>query len=413
MTIRSLVNAISARAEFEAAAGFGVNADTALAEDLDFGPASKVSALASLHLDGEGLKQDLVTLVNYFNTKCPRLSAIRSVDHASSGAGRPASWSGGTLANNPLEAAVNLVGGARGISSNASFQSGFDALLLQRANSVVPLIDQDLSAEGYSSMATFASVAAQAAAHVALCRGSVASERGAYVGMRGTRAAVLAQAQSLNDMDVHLVAQSPTVLDAAGSLKELGPRILAVMAASMRAGVGEVGEPLTHKYLRVSALSQDASWEPSDVGDANALIAGGVLFAESVTGKGTRWVRDLTSHVQDDNLAFSEGSVRDAVRFVAYGLRSVLVDRYIGKKSAPATVASIKDTASTYLELLRADDVIVDSTDPATGTVIRAYHNLKVVSSGDIVTLSVGIFPVPGINFILNDIFLQLPTQVA
>jgi hypothetical protein len=141
------------------------------------------------------------------------------------------------------------------------------------------------------------------------------------------------------------------------------------------------------------------------------MIINGVLFAERIDGVGTRWVRDLTTWVADDNLAYSEGSIRDAVRFVAFGLRTTLVERFTGKKAAPSTIANVKDAAATYLELTRQDDIIVDSTDPTTGETVKAYHNLKVTSSGDTVRINVGIFPVPGINFQLNDIFLQLPTQ--
>jgi hypothetical protein len=143
------------------------------------------------------------------------------------------------------------------------------------------------------------------------------------------------------------------------------------------------------------------------------MIINGIFFAEFIDGLGTRWVRDLTTWVKDDNLAYSEGSVRDAVRYVAHGLRTYLVARFTGKKATPATIANVKDASVTYLETARQDNIIVDSTDPATGTTIKAYHNLKVYSSGDVLRINVGIFPVPGINFQLNDIFLQLPTQVA
>jgi hypothetical protein len=98
---------------------------------------------------------------------------------------------------------------------------------------------------------------------------------------------------------------------------------------------------------------------------------------------------------------------------VAFDLRDKLVERFTGKKAAPATITNIRDAAVAILELARQDDIIVDSTDPTTGATVRAYHNLKVFSSGDIVTLNVGIFPVVGINFQLNEIFLQLPTQSA
>jgi hypothetical protein len=101
------------------------------------------------------------------------------------------------------------------------------------------------------------------------------------------------------------------------------------------------------------------------------------------------------------------------VRYVAYNLRDQLVARFTGKKASPATVANIRDAAVAILETFRAGNVIVDSTDPSTGAFMKAYHNLKVYSSGDIVTLNVGVFPVVGINFQINNIYLSLPTQAA
>ena len=403
MTLRQLADTINANPNYLAVIPNGINPDLSLAEDFDFGPGTSISVLNSADLTDDGFHQDNVALVNYYDERSSYVSAVRS----SGGA-----YDGG-VAPGELDEAISLVGGSRGVSSNTDFQSAMDALLLVRANSVVPLIDEDLAAEGYGSTATVASVAAQLSAHVAVARGAGNSERGGFIGFQGTKDEIIDQANAINDPDVQLTCQNPTVLNASGSLQEFGPRMLAVMGASMRAGVPEVGEPLTHKYLRVSGLTQDASWDPADLTDSTELIQAGVFFAETIDGKGTRWVRDLTTHVKDDNLAFSEGSVRDAVRFIAFGLRELLVDRYTGRKAAPATIASIKDTASTYLELARADNIIVDSNDPATGATVRAYHNLKVSSSGDTVTVNVGIFPVPGINFILNEIFLQLPTQSA
>lgn len=409
-TLRDLMNAINANVSYVASAAPGVNPDTLLLKDLDFGPSTSSTVLVSADLAEEGLTDNVAEAVSYFDGISAYVSATRSADTGSAVAGLA------SLRVMSEFSGVSMSGGARGVSSNSSFQAGMDALLLVRANSVVPLVDQDLANEGYGSTATVASVGAQLVDHVTQARGvaqGTAGERGGFIGVQGTKDAVIAFANSINDTDVAVVAQNPTVLNAAGSLTEQGPRMLAVMAASMRAGVSEIGEPLTHKYLRVSGMSQDASWDPSDVTDANDLIINGILFAETISGKGTRWVRDLTSHVKDDNLAYMEGSVRDVVRAVAYGLRETLVDRYTGKKAKPATIASIKDTAVSYLELARGDSLIVDSTDPATGKRVKAYHNLKVTSSGDVVRVNVGIFPVPGINFILNDIFLQLPTQSA
>ena len=405
-TLRQLLDTINANANYEAVAGQAVNVDTTLVADLDFGPEATGSVLVDTDLAVEGPTRNVMAIVDYLNDFSSFVSATRTATTGSlvSGCCPPAD----------IAEPVALDGGARGISSNTTFQAGLDELLKLRCNSVVPLIDEDLANEGFGSTATVASVAANLAAHVAIARGTAqdkAGERGGFIGFKGTKDQVIAQANSLNDQDVALVAQNPTVLNSLGSLEEFGPRMLAVMAASMRSGVTEVAEPLTHKLIRISGLTQDASWDPNDLTDANEMIINGLLFAETVDGVGTRWVRDLTTWVADDNLAYSEGSVRDAVRYVAYGLRTTLVERFTGKKAAPSTIANVKDAANTFLETARQDDIIVDSTDPVTGSTVKAYHNLKVTSSGDTVRINVGIFPVPGINFQLSDIFLQLPTQ--
>lgn len=406
MTLRQLLDTINANANYEAVAGQAVNVDTTLVADFDFGPEATGSVLADTDLAVEGPTRNVMAIVDYLNDFSTFVSAERTATTGSliSGCCPPAD----------IAEPVSMTGGSRGISTNTTFQAGLDELLKLRCNSVVPLIDEDLANEGLGSTATVASVAAQLAEHVAIARGTAqdkAGERGGFQGFKGTKTEVIAQANSLNDQDVALVAQNPTVLNSLGSLEEFGPRMLAVMAASMRSGVTEVAEPLTHKLVRISGLTQDASWDPNDLTDANEMIINGLLFAETVDGVGTRWVRDLTTWVADDNLAFSEGSVRDAVRYVAYGLRTTLVERFTGKKAAPSTIANVKDAANTFLELTRQDDIIVDSTDPVTGSTVKAYHNLKVTSSGDTIRINVGIFPVPGINFQLNDIFLQLPTQ--
>ena len=404
-TLRQLVDTINQNTNYLATVPDGINADTTLVANFDFGPVTESSVLnsAELTLNTEGLKQNNTQLVGYYNQISSYVTATRATGGAYDGSFFPEN----------IDDPLSLSGGSRGISTNTTFQAGLDEVLKVRVNSVVPLIDGNLADEGFGSTADVASVAAQLKDHVIAARGAVGSERGGFIGVSGAKSVVIAQANALNDADVAVCPQNPTIVNSVGTLQEFGPFMQAVMAAGMRAGVAEVGEPLTNKILKSSGLTQDSSWDPADTTDSNDMIRAGVLFAKTTEGVGTRWVRDITTWVKDNNLAFSEGSVRDAVRFIAYGLRTTIVDRYTGRKAAPATIASIKDTASTFLELARSQTIIVDSTDLATGATIRAYHNLKVTSSGDTVTINVGIFPVPGINFTLNEIFLQLPTQAA
>ncbi len=406
MTIRALLDTINANTNYLATVPGAVNPDISLAADFDFGPRTLVTVLNSASVAADGLFQNNVALVAYYNGFSALADSVRATELSVDGCCAPAAFGAG-------QDPANFAGGTRGISTNTNFQEGFDALLKVRANSVVAQIDEDLVNEGFGSTATVNSVHAQMGAHVGAARGASNSERGGFAAKQGTLDELIAQGNIINDFDVALVGQNPTALNASGSLVDFTPREFAVMAASMRAGVSEVAEPLTHKGIRISGLTQDSSWDPTDLTDANRAIIGGLLFAEPVPSGGFRWVRDLTTHVKDNNLAKSEGSVRDAVRFVAFGLREFLVNRFTGRKASPATISSVKDAAADFLELQRTNNIIVDSSDPATGATIRAFHNLKVTSSGDTVRLSVGFFPVPGINFILNELFVQLATQAA
>jgi hypothetical protein len=409
-TLQQLVDSINANTNYLAAVPSGIDSSL-LASDLDFTWHTQVNIQKDIAVNGGvGFRRDLQEFVDWFATNSTFLSVERhAVELDDGGYLGPAALTESTFAT-PLP----MTGGTRGASTNSSFQAGFDALLLEKGVAlVVPLIDQNLSVEALGSTATWASVSAQLAAHVTAARGAAGTERGGHIGFRGTKTAIIAAANTLNDKDVQLCAQLPTVLDATGTLRQFGPRMEAVMAASMRAGVSEVGEPLTHKFLRVSALTQDASWDPTDATDAADLIKAGVLFATVVPGKGTRWERDLTTWVKDDNLACVEGSVRSIVRTVAKGARDILDDRFTGRKASPATVGAVRDTMASLLNTYRDEGLIVDSTDPATGAVVRAWHSLRVFTDGDVLRVNVGIFPVPGINFELTEIFLQMPTQSA
>lgn len=411
-TVQNLVDQINANVNYVARVPAGIN-PAALVVDFDFGTSTAINIQKDMDRNGGlGFKQDVMAVVNWFNDNAAYATAERWNASGQDGHGMP-----GTAANdnNPKDGdyPYRLAGGVRGVSTNSNWQSGFDAMLLDVADEVVALIDDDLSLEGNSSTATWAAVSQQLVDHVVAARGASGRERGGWIGFVGTKAEYIAACNSLNDMDVHCVSQNPRVVGATGELEVKSPRFLAVMGAGMRCGVTEIGEPLTHKLLRCAGITQDASWGPADTTDIADLILAGAMVAESVPGIGIRWVRDLTTWVKDDNLAYSEGSVRDVVRFVAYELRTALENRFTGRKATPATIASVKDAAAALLETFRSRDIIVDSTDPATGAVVRAYHNLKVTSSGDVVTLRVGVFPVPGINFQLNDIYLQLPTQSA
>lgn len=307
-----------------------------------------------------------------------------------------------------MAAAVTLTGGARGISSNTNFQNALNLLGKVRVNQVIPLVSQDLTNEGFGSTATFASVSAAVASHASYYSSTAGkSERQAWIGMAGTKTAVLAEAATLNDFNTCLLAQKPTATDATGALAVMPEWALAVILAGGRAG-SDPGEPLTWKYLRIYGLTQDASWNPSDDGDD--LIAAGVQVVEQVPA-GFRLIKGVTTYTRQDNDAYTEESVVQTWKQVAYELRTDLENRFVGRKGTVIQVSSVKSQAEARLELHRKAGMLVDSVF-SDGSTLKAFREMHAELERDVLSFAVTVSPVEGINYILNSIYL-VPAQIS
>ena len=429
-TLNDLAAEINADSNYQATVPNGINGLTTLCNTLDFDlghrsvdirndkgavtspPSPAVNTVATWP---NHFRRDLQEFVDDLNEKNETVRAVRSAAAgAGAGGGRPefTSTASGAAASPGTLGFLYLSGGARGSSTSTNWQTALDLLLNVRCNFVVPLISEDLTNQGLGSTATFASVAAQLVSHVSTANGVGKSERGGLLGMKGTKAQLITQANTINYEDIQLTGQTHRVLNVDSELETLDEWVSAVIAAGMRGGAPEVGEPLTHKYIRTYDMDQDSSWDPADRTDANQLIENGILFAETIEGKGTRWVRDITTYIKDDNLAYMEGSTRDAVRYYAYGLRTFLEDQFTGVKATPANVASIRDAVVEYSLAANSDNIIVTSLNEE-DIIVPGFEKLRVTISGDIATIRIQIYPAVGINFQLNDIYLQLPRLAA
>lgn len=416
-TLRDLVEYINGNTNYEATAPDGVNLDTTLLTSYDFGTRNTAVVVrfdsAVTPATAGSFRRDLQVVVDWINNYSTLASAAKATAAAGEGSELP-SVTGGVVAT-ARDVPVYFSGGSRGVSSNANWQDGFDALADYRANSIVPLISEDLTNEGNGSSATFATVAAQLAAHVNTMNSTGKNEMGGYIGMEGTRAELVAQIAALNNADVAVFGQKLTTLDASGNLAQQPEWSIAVAAAGMRSGVPEVGEPLTYKYIKTNALAQDTGWSPRSITDVNFLLERGLMFAEAVEGSGFRFVRDITSYLIDENIAYMDGNTRDAVRFVAYDLRTGLENQFTGLKATPANAASIKSFVISKMDIYQRDNIIVESLGPEAGDqqLYPGWRNLVVSITGNVATIRIEIFPVTGIVFQLNDVYLQLPRIVA
>lgn len=293
-----------------------------------------------------------------------------------------------------------FTGGTKGISTNTNFQNGFDALKEVRVNTVVPLISEDGVG---SSTYTVDSVNAQANSHADFMSGITGrSERNVFVAKKGTKTEVIAAARAINTRHVSLTSQRVTALNELGTLEKLDEWALSCILAGMQAGT-PVGEPLTHKSLNIVALEQDATWNPKV--DFVDMMDNGVLIIEQADSGQYRVANANTTYSKDGNVVFNRISINEAANYVAYELRKHLELLFVGKKARTGTVEAIKNAAISKLQQLQDEEIIVEG-NQENGEIIPAFRNLQVSFSGTTCSVEATITPVPGIDFVLNTIYL-------
>ena len=221
-------------------------------------------------------------------------------------------------------------------------------------------------------------------------------------------------ANTLNDRNVALTFQDIKRPGLTGFVTQYPPHMLACAVAGMQAG-SVVGTPLTFKLVRANEiLCANTRVDTLDKTTSDDLLLNGCLFTEKVKGQGYRITRNLSTYVATDNLAYTDRHVNYELNFMAYDLRTFVVEKFIGVKATPGTVASIKSAVISKLDYYKNGiEIIVDSQDPATGELQNAYKNIKITISGDICTIRFEIFPAVGINYITFEIFAKLPTLSA
>lgn len=337
-----------------------------------------VSAVSCLSPANPGFKADLYAILNWINQNSELISAT-----AASGAtgGAPSDTVSPTF----------LQGGSEGTTLFTHWQNALNLLKQTRVNTVVCLTADP-------------AVHAAQDAHCAYMGGIGRSERDAIAGamntaMTGlaTKTEVKAQIVDLNSRHTRVWAQSIERYNSAGERQTFYPPFGAVVIAGMQAG-SVVGTPLTHKYMNILSYDQHSSWNPTD--DAEELVQAGLVFCENVEGVGRRVVRNVTTHLSSNNIAFTEGSVNQAVNFATYNFRTNM-EFAVGKKGFSGTVNAAKSVAIGTLGLLVDSQILVAS---------RAL-NIELVL--DVMEVGVEIAPVLPINFVRSIIHLVTIRQVA
>lgn len=284
-----------------------------------------------------------------------------------------------------------LSGGTNGTALQSHWQYALDLLKQVFVNFVV-VISPDPA------------VHAALKAHCAYMAGDGKKERSGLVGILNTgltdladKDEIRAQILALNSRHIQVVAESVERFNHEGERETFSPPFHAVLAAGAKAGAG-LGGSITFKYANALAFNRDSSWNPVD--DAEELIQAGLLFTEEVEGVGTRWVRNITTHLSSSNIAFTDATVNEAVNYSVYTFRTNM-EAFVGAKGTQGTVNQAKAGGGFILNQLIAAEALVD------------WRGLTIEKTLDILDVVAEIAPTIPVNFVRTVLHLNSFRQTA
>lgn len=391
-TIQQLVDIIDSHAAYTATTSFA-QASSKSAADLD--PITTPADIMTASYTLRGQQKELLDIINGESTL---VSASR------------ASGVEGTIA--VVSTKKFLSGGARGASTNSSFQAGFDKLLAARCNTIVPLISQDASAlitsgdTDSSSTFTVDAVNLQAVTHCILASNTKnRSERNCYVSKKASFANAQSAALALNHERASMLFQDVEVLGADGELAFKDPWAASCILAGIQSGM-PVGTPATFKQINANGIRHQDYNSKTQV---DLAIQNGLLPLEEVDSGGIRVVVQNATYSKDANFVFNRPSVLAAADDVAYNLRLNLEAIFVGDKARTGSAEAIKNAVIAVMSTFLQNEIIVgDDTNGGLG-----WKDLLVTIVGNTATVEITITPVQGIDFILNKITLDNIRQSA
>lgn len=376
------------------------------------------SSFASGQLDGV-TAVDIKTALTTVNAK--NADIVNWVNANSSNV--TATYTAGTVAFVGPLTATQLTGGTRGTSANTDWSNGFTALQNYRINQTIPLV----SADAVAAQGTFtvASVLSGLVAYAKLASSTAGqNEVQAWAGVSQTKTNFIATCNTQNSEHLVLFAERSQRPTSVGGQTYVGGTLLqytagqviffpewstACIAAGMRAGA-PLGEPLTWKYGNVVGVTSDSSWSETSNDDVKLIELNGGTVLNTVRGKGFRFDKVITTYTKSNNDAYTEETVVQIWKLVAFNLRQALQDAFVGRGGSVQRVSTVPAVVATVMQPLKDAGAITDSV--VNGERLNAWRKVNWSLSGDQLTVSVVVTPTPGINFVLTTIVL-VPAQIS
>lgn len=292
------------------------------------------------------------------------------------GASRPV---GATGAPSNTAVPVFLAGGIEGATSFADWQAALDLLRGEDVSTIVVLTDDS-------------AVHAAVVSHCVYMAGAGRNERDSILGE--TTDISLANAKlaaiALNTRHASLCIQDVERFNSAGEAETFPPYFTACLAAGMDNGAAP-GTPITARFVNCLDVVNGSTYTILDDGDE--IIQSGILVIEKVPNRGFRWLRGVTTHLIDDNIAYVERSTNKAVNFATREFRRRM-ELAVGK---PGFAGTINATLAAAVQILGELLAL---------TVITNWRNLTLELNADVLDVDVEIAPITPINFVKSTLHL-------
>lgn len=186
---------------------------------------------------------------------------------------------------------------------------------------------------------------------------------------------------SLSNPRVSLVANSGTFVMDDGRKNHVPAYMVAVALGGLASGL-EIGESITFKPLRISALDQ--IYESIDLDELNENGIISIEFVRNRTNTFFRIVDDVTTFNDKSDPVKAEMAVGEANDFLVSELKVQLEDQFIGSRTINTSASIIKDFVQSYLGRKKRDNEIQDF--PA--------EDVQVIVEGNEARISMIVYPI-------------------
>lgn len=307
-----------------------------------------------------------------------------------------------------------LSGGAKGATTDATFNASIDKLALARGNFLIPLFSRDASEDVDDNLTDVNSTYTIDNIH-SYCRAHVLSmstlkrrrNRQAFLSKRDTFDNDKEAAGNMASFRCSMTFQDIKDLKSTGGIFQFQPWMGAVKAAAVQAA--GFYRPLFRKNLAISgALQAAGDFDPNnDDQMEDALLAGLLPVKQDETG-GFYFVSDQTTYGKDTNFVYNSIQAVYVADTVTLTIGQIMEKAFVGQSLADVSAGFALATLDSIMEDMRRLKLTAASDDAPKG-----FKNAKIRINGGTMQVSLEIKLAGALYFIPISVLVSQVQQSA